>query len=335
MKKKSFLLLISLVLVITLSACGGSKETGTTAEKTRSLRLAHTQSSNHPVHKSMERFAELTKEKTDGTVEIEIIPDGVLGDEREYVESLQKGVLDMAKVSVNSLENFDEVWSIFALPYVFDDMEHGQKFMDSPEMEELYQSAVDTMDILGLTWYDAGGRNYYTKDKPIEKPEDLEGLTMRVQSSKIQIKTAEYLGGSATPVDFGELYTAIQQGVVDGADNGIVAFTENNLGEVAKHFSFTQHVYSPDILLIKDSLFKDLTPEQQDAVKEAAKESTKFHSETWEEERQEAIKKCEDIGVTIHYPDLEPFAEKLKPLRDEYAENERIAKYMDLINEMK
>lgn len=336
MKKKYLLMFLSIVLVITtLTACGGGGNTSDGSENKKVLKLAHTQSSEHPVHKSMEKFAELVKEKTDGTVEVEIFPNGVLGDERKYVESLQKGLLDMAKVSVNSLENFEELYSMFAIPYAFDGMEHGRKFMNSEEAEELYQSTVDTLDILGLTWYDAGGRNYYTKDQPILKPEDMKGLIMRVQSSQIQIETAEALGASATPVDWGELYTAIQQGVVDGADNGIVAFADNNLCEVAKHFSFTEHVFSPDVLLIKNSVLESLTTEQQAAVKEAAKESTAFHDTIWGQAEQDAIKKSEAAGTTIHYPDLKPFSDALKPLREKYSKNEKIAKYMKIINEMK
>ncbi|NLY45582.1 MAG: TRAP transporter substrate-binding protein [Tissierella sp.] len=333
MKKKSLLLIVSLVFAIMLSACSGS--TSTSSGDSVVLRLAHTQSNEHPVHKSMEEFARLVKEKTDGEVTVEIFANGVLGDERKYIESLQTELLDMAKVSVNALENFEELYSLFGIPYVFEGMDHGRRFMNSEEALPLYESTVDSLDILGLTWYDAGARNYYTKDTPILKPEDMKGLVMRVQSSQIQIKTAEALGGSATPVDWGELYTAIQQGVVDGADNGIVAFTDNNLGEVAKHFSFTEHVFSPDILLIKNSVFEGLTTEQQEAVKEAARESTAFHDAGWGQAREDAIKKSESIGVTIHYPELGPFAEALRPLREELIQNEKVANFVEIIDAMK
>lgn len=345
MKKKHLLLIMSLVLAMSmiLTACGGSNngaadpgaDTDGGSTDKRVINLAHTQSSDHPVHKSMEEFARLVKEKTDGEIEVEIFPNGVLGDEREYIEALQSGLLDMAKVSVNSLENFEELYSLFGIPYVFEGADHGRKFMNSEEADILYESTVDTLDILGLTWYDAGSRNYYTRDTAILKPEDMEGLIMRVQSSQIQIRTAEALGGSATPVDWGELYTAIQQGVVDGADNGIVAFTDNNLGEVAKHFSFTEHVFSPDVLLIKNSLFEELTSEQQEAIMEAAKESTVFHDQSWEQARQEAIEHNESIGVSIHYPDLEAFAEHLRPLREELIQNEKVADLVEIIDGMK
>lgn len=331
MKKNYYLLIIALVLTLTLVACTQGSDAG----GKKILRLAHTQSTTHPVHISMEKFAALVAEKTNDEIEIEIYPNGVLGDERKYVENLQAGTLDLAKVSVNALENFDEVWSIFGIPYVFEGEDHGTKFMDSEYIELLYESTAEAVDALGLTWYHAGSRNYYTKDTPIEKPEDLEGLIMRVQSSSIQIETAEAFGGSATPVDWGELYSAIQQGVVDGADNGIVAFTENNLGEAAKHFSFTEHVFSPDILLIKNTIFEGLTPEQQTAIKEAAVESTEFHSENWEKETQAAIEKSESIGVTIYYPELKPFVEKTQTLRDKYLQKESIVKYLELIEEIK
>src|SRR5690625_3327385 len=344
MRKINLILLLTILVVGVLAACGGgetSESDGSNdsndskSTEAKVLKLAHTQAPSHPVHISMEKFGELVEEKTDGAVSVEIFPSSQLGEEREYIESLQAGTLDMAKVSVNSLENFEDLYSIFSIPYLFADMEHGERFMNSEHIEDLYNSTAD-LDIVGVTWYDAGGRNYYTRDTPIENPEDMNGLTMRVQSSEILIEAVETLGGSATPIDWNELYTAIQQGVVDGADNGIVAFTENNLGEVAKHFSFTEHVFSPDILLIKNSVFEKLTSDQQNAVREAAKESTVFHDETWEEVKQDAIEKSEGLGVTIYYPDLEPFAETLQPLKDRFAdENEEIAEYMEMIDEMK
>lgn len=344
MKKIYSLLALCLAMVMVLTACGSApaQSNGTAASATEAkapesvtLKLAHTQSTEHPVHKSLEKFAELVEEKTDGTVKVEIYANSVLGDERKYIESLQTGLIDMAKVSVNSMENFEELYSVFSIPYAFEGAEHGRKFMDSEKMQDFYTSTVDTLDILGLTWYDAGGRNYYTKSTPILTPDDMKGLTMRVQSSQILIKTVEALGGSATPVDWSELYTAIQQGVVDGADNGIVAFADNNLCEVAKHFSFTQHVLSPDILLIKNSVFEKLTAEQQQAIRDAAKESSAFHDEIWGAAEQAAIEKCEAAGVNIYYPDLAPFAEALKPLKAELATNEKVAEYLQIIDEMK
>src|SRR5690625_60708 len=344
MRKINLILLLTILVVGVLAACGGgetSESDGSNdsndskSTEAKVLKLAHTQAPSHPVHISMEKFGELVEEKTDGAVSVEIFPSSQLGEEREYIESLQAGTLDMAKVSVNSLENFEDLYSIFSIPYLFADMEHGERFMNSEHIEDLYNSTAD-LDIVGVTRYDAGGRNYYTKDTPIESPEDMKGLVMRVQSSEILIETVETLGGSATPIDWDELYTAIQQGVVDGADNGIVAFTENNLGEVAKHFSFTEHVFSPDVLLMKKSILDDLTPEQQEAVMEAAEESTAFHQESWEQEREEAIKTSEEAGVTIYYPDLEPFAEMLRPMKEKFAaENEEIAEYISIIEEMK
>ena len=338
---KRYILAISLILMVMITAaCGDGNGNASNAENSsgeeKVLRVAHTQAQTHPVHISLEKFGELVEEKTNGSVTIEIFPSGTLGDERQYMENLQTGTLDMAKLSVNTLENYEDLWSIFSIPYVFQDMAHGAEYMNSEVVENLYNLTTDSMDILGLTWYEAGARNYYTRDTPIEAPEDLNGLLMRVQNSEILIKTIEALGGSATPIDFSELYTAIQQGVVEGADNGIVAFSENNLGEVAKHFSFTEHVFSPDILVIKSSVFEGLTAEEQEAVKEAAVESTDFHNDNWEEETEQAIQKAEDAGATIYYPELEPFREALQPLKESYAdENEEIAELMEEIDAMR
>ncbi len=164
MKKKLALLTLSLVAGMALAACGGSNGSsasgGNNAEssneaqssntqteskqKTVALKLAHTQSTEHPVHKSMERFAELVKEKTNGGVTVEIFANGVLGDERKYIESLQTGLLDMAKVSIDSMENFEKLYSVFTIPYAFEGMEHGRKFMNSERMEDFYTSTIDS-----------------------------------------------------------------------------------------------------------------------------------------------------------------------------------------------
>lgn len=343
MKKVNIVILLAVLMLGILAACGGaktetadsSKSDGLDNNETKSLKLAHTMAESHPVHASMEKFAELVEERSNGDITLEIFPNGQLGDERQSIESLQSGTIDMTKVSSNSLENFNDIFSIFSIPYLFEDMEHGRNFMNSEHTAGLYEAVLD-LDALGITWYDAGVRNYYTKDKPIQHPDDIKGLIMRTQPAEILIEIVETLGGSATPLDWAELYTAIQQGVVDGADNGIVAFTENNLGEVAKHFSFTEHAFAPDILVIKNSVFEDFTPEQQEIVMEAAKESTAFHSERWENERQEAIKKSEEAGVTFYYPDLEPFADVLSVIKEKYAsENEEIAEYISLIDKVK
>ncbi len=363
MKRRNTLLAFALITTMALTACsggggnagsgnaaggnaaGGNAASGDTAgssaaetpakAKAVSLKLAHTQSTDHPVHKSLEKFAELVNEKTNGEVTVEIFANGVLGDERKYIESLQTGLLDMAKVSIYSMENFEKLYSVFTIPYAFEGMDHGRKFMNSEKMEDFYTSTIDSLDIRGLTWYNSGGRNYYARDKAILTPDDMKGMVMRVQSSQIQIKTVETLGGSATPVDWGELYTALQQGVVDGADNGIVAFADNNLCEVVKNFSFTEHILSPDILLIKNSVLEKLTPEQQTAVKEAARESTAYHDEIWGAAEQAAIDKSKAAGVNIYYPELAPFAEALKPLQEELIENEQVAEYLKIIDDMK
>lgn len=312
---KSYLL-FTIILLAVLSACSGEDD-----QKT--LKLAHTQGESHPVHKSMEEFKNIVEKETNEDIKIKIYPDSQLGDEREYIENLETGTLDMAKVSVDSLGNFSDPWKVFSIPYVFEDQDQAVDFMDSDKVDSLYESTVDDLDVLGLTWYNGGGRNYYTKSTPIESPEDIQGLDMRVQSSDVLIESIEEMGGSGTPVDFDELYTAIQQGVVDGADNGIVAFVENNLQEVAKEFSYTEHVFSPDILLIKNSTLDDFSEEEQKIIQEAAQESTEYHEENWEKEVDKAEKTAEEEGVTIHHPDLEPFAEKLKPVKEKYIKEDK------------
>ena len=325
LKKLGFLLAVAASL--TLVGCGSSKGD----EDVVYMRLAHNMSEDHPIHKSLAEFERLVEDKSKGTIDIEIYPNGVLGSERETIELTQTGAIDIAKVSTGALESFEKEYTAFGIPYIFDNLDHYYSVMDDRDlMEELYHSTEDA-GFIGLTYYDSGVRSLYTTSKAIMSPSDLKGLKIRVQQSPTAIKMIELMGGAATPMAFGEVYTGLQQGVIDGAESNETALTTNKHGEVAKYFSYNQHTIVPDLTIMNRKLFDKLTKEQQDIIIEAAIESTEYHKVIWNESIEEAVEEAKAMGVEFFYPDMKPFQEAVMPLHEEFKENPEIKKMYDKI----
>ena len=281
------------------------------------LKLAHSLDQQHPVHLSMEFMAERLARKSGGQLVVEIAPNGQLGGETECVSLVQRGALALTKVSTAPLETFVPEFAVFSVPYIFDDEEHFWRVLDGELGAELLSAGEET-GIRGLCYYDAGARSFYTVDRAILKPDDLRGLLIRVMESPTSMAMVEALGGSPTPVDFGELYTALQQGVVDGAENNPPSFYSNRHYEVCKEYSLDQHTRTPDILLISQKRWERLTPQQQTWVSEAADESAQYQRRLWSEKTAEALAEAEKMGVTIHHPDQVPFQESVKPMLASY-----------------
>ncbi len=338
MKMKKLLSIIATgVLVLSiLAACGSSKEEGkepTGDEKSAgsvSLRLAHNQPETHPVHISLENFAELTSENSNGAVEVQVFPNGQLGEEREVIELVKSGTLDMAKVSASALEAFNEDYSIFSLPYVFQSQEHFYDVMDNSEaVQEIFQSTKEE-GYIGIGWYDSGQRSIYTVDKEVDSPEAMKGLKIRVQESPTSIGMIEVMGGAPTPMSYGEVYTSLQQGVLDGAENNETALTSSKHGEVAKAYTYTEHQYVPDVLIVNTNVWDKLSDDQRTVVQEAAKASTESHKEEWRKAVEESIKESEELGVKFYEIDKQAFIDAAAPMHKEYKEKgENNQKYFD------
>ncbi|MGD6801958.1 TRAP transporter substrate-binding protein [Rossellomorea vietnamensis] len=325
--------LVLLLVVSSLLGCSAKAVGEGQGEGPLIMRLAHNQGENHPIHTSLSEFASLVEEKSEGRIDMKVYPGGQLGSEREAIELTQTGAIDFAKVSASTVENFSEEYSIFSLPYLFDGEDHFYKVMNSSIAEELYDETRD-IGFRGLTFYDSGTRHFYTKDTPILHPDDLQGLKIRVQPTPTTIEMIELMGGAPTPMPFGEVYTSLQQGVIDGTENNETALTDANHGEVAKEYSFSGHAIVPDILIINEKKWNELTKDQRNLIQEAAEESTVFHKEVWRKAVESAIVKSKENGVTFHEVDKEPFAEAVQPLHEEFAAKESTADYYKEIREM-
>ncbi|WP_338786530.1 TRAP transporter substrate-binding protein [Metabacillus sp. FJAT-53654] len=296
------------------------------------LRFAYA-SNSQPVKDAMAEFGKLLTEKTNGEVTVEYFPDSQLGGERELIELTQTGAVDITKVSGSALESFSEKYSIFGLPYLFEDETHFYKVMDSEIVKPIYDS-TEALGFVGLTYYDSGQRSFYMTEKPIEKPSDLNGKKIRVMQSQTAIKMVQLLGGSPTPMDSGEVYTSLQQGILDGAENNEFAITEAGHGEVAKYYSYDEHTRVPDIMVMNKETLDKLTESQRQAVYEAAKESTAFEKVVWKEAVEQAKERAaNDFGVVFNEVDKKSFQEAVQPLHDEFANKEGFKQlYEDIIN---
>jgi len=297
-------------LFILLSGC-------TNLTSTKSLKLAHGLPTGHPVHKGMVRMAELLAQKSGGKLAIEIYPSQQLGTERECLELLQIGSLSMTKVSSSVLENFAPKMKVFGLPYLFRDREHAYHVFDGEVGRELLLESQNFW-LRGLAYFDAGLRSFYTKTQPVRTPDDLKGLKIRVQESPVAMGLVSSLGASPTPISYGELYTALQQGIVDGAENNPPSFYTSHHYEVCKYYSLNEHTNVPDVLLISTFAWKRLTPQEQQWLQEAADEATVFQRKLWQEAEVEALDEVAKAGVEIIRPDKTPFVELSKGLLEAY-----------------
>ena len=301
-------------------------------EKTRTIKLAHGLDVNHSVHLAMVKMGVDLKELSDGKLILEIYPSQQLGTERQCLELLQIGSLDMTKVSVGVLENFAPKMKILGLPFLFRDRQHAFKVLDGPVGRQLLEDG-EKYWLKGLGYYDAGSRSFYTKDRPINSPDDLDGLKIRVMESVTAIDMVTSFGGSPTPISWGELYTSLQQGVVDGAENNPPSFYLSRHYEVCKYYSLDEHTVLPDVLLAGTHLWNRLSLEEKGWLTQAVENSISYQRKLWMESEKEALDAVQEAGVKIIRPDKTLFSEKVKGIYEQYKENEELNRLIQEIQE--
>ena len=317
---------VLLAFTLVFSAC--KKE-----EKTKVIRLGHALDVSHPVHKAMKFMANRIEEKSNGQLKVDIYPSQQLGSERELIELLQIGSLGMTKVSTGTLENFAPELRVFGLPFLFKDRQHRFDVLESEIGEKLLEASVRNR-LKGLTFYDAGSRSFYST-QPLNSPSDLKGQKIRVMESQTAINMVKYLGGSPTPVSWGELYTALQQGIVDGAENNLPSFYLSYHYEVCKYYMVDEHTALPDELLISTVVWNKLSKEEQKWVKDAAMESSEYEKGIWREAELHALEEIKKAGVKVTYPEKEQFREMVQPMYDEFKKDEEMKKTIEAIQAVK
>ena len=342
MKKRMSFILAAVLTAVSLTGCGAGskpaqtttstaaakeeetteKATETASKETIVLRLAETQTETYPATMGAIEFARLVEERTDGRIKIEVFTGGQLGGD----EQVQFGAIDFTRANFAPMTEFAPILNLLQMPYLFTDADHMHKVIDSEIGTELL-SSVEAGNFVGLALYDAGTRNFYNSVRPIKTVEDMKGLKIRTTQSQLIVDMVEALGASATPMAFGEVYSSLQTGVIDGAENNWVSYDQNSHYEVAKYISLDGHTAPPEILVCSKMVFDKLSPEDQQILRECAKESELWEREKYDEIENKSMEHVIAEGSEVtELEDREGFVKAVEPLYEKYAGD-----YMDTL----
>ena len=296
------------LLLCVLTGCGSE-------ESVQIIRIGHNQSTNHPTHIALAAFADKINGELGDKYRVEVYPSELLGSQTEMVQLCQTGAIDFVVASNSIMETFNSNYQIFNLPYLFSSAEAYHSAMDDPNVTDDIFLTTENAGFIAVTWLDAGTRNFYTIDKPINSPADLKGLKIRVQQSPTNVTMMELLGGTATPMGFGDVYTALQSKIIDGAENNELALTDNGHGDVCKFYSYDMHQMVPDIVLANYAFLEGLSPEDRAVFDEGFRLINTVQREQWEIAVETAKDKAQNQqNVSFLYPDTAPFQEAVMPL---------------------
>ena len=298
---------------------------------TLNFKLAENQPEGNPITEGMHKFADLVKEYTEGTVTIDVYSNGALTDEASSVDQLQLGSLDFSRVNTNSLAPTVDEFGVFAMPYLFTSTEQKYRALDG-EAGDAVMAKLDDYGMVGLYFWEAGARCFYTTSKPIRTVEDLKGMKIRVQQTEVAISMVRALGAEATPMDYAEVFQGLQTGIVDGAENDFVSYYTSGHYEVAKYYSLDQHMAPPAILLMSKVSWDKMSEAQQEAVRKAAYEAAVWQRQAMQDYQQESRAACEAAGSEIIEVDVASFQEAVSSVYDEYP---RYSEIVAMINAVK
>ena len=292
----------------------------TAAEAQTVLRLAENQPDTNPVTVAMMRFAELASAYSDGALEVQVFSGGQLGPEPETIEQAQAGIIDLTRVNSVGLANVSPSMGAFTLPYVFADWDHKYRVLDGPIGDEV-RGDLNAVGLVGFPFMEAGSRSFYTVEgEPVAALEDLAGLKIRVQPAPISIRMVELLGAVPTPMNYGEVYSALQTGVIDGAENDFVSYHTSGHYEVAPNYVDDRHLSPPAILLMNKARYDALSEPERAALDRAAQEAALLERELMREANLDARATVEAGGATVREIDNAPFREAVQPIYAEFPE---------------
>ena len=313
-----------------LLLAGGCEATGTD----KVIKLAHGLDPAHPVHTAMAFMADRVAAKSGGRLRVQIYPSEQLGSEAQTLELLQLGSVGMTKVSAAVLESFAPQYKLFSIPYLFESREHQFEVLDGPVGEEMLR-ASEPFWLRGVGFYDSGSRSFYTTTRPVRHPDDLQGMKIRVMASNTGLRMVRAMGGAATPIPMGELYTALQQGVVDGAENNPPTFYFTRHYEVCGYYSLDEHASIPDVLVVGSHQWKRLTPTEQAWLQEAVDESVALQRRLWEASEREALAAVQKAGVEVIRPDKAPFEQQVQPMLREMENDPHVGDLVKRIRKLR
>lgn len=308
----------ALVCTLVLCALTGCSQ----GDNKRIVRIGHNQSADHPTHIALVEFEKYIEDKLGNKYAVEVYPSELLGSQTDMVQLTQTGAIDFCVASNAILETFSKNYEIFNLPYLFTNPEAYHAVMDDRNVTDKLFKSTEKAGFEAVTWLDAGTRNFYTVKKPIESPADLKGLKIRVQQSPTNVEMMRLLGGSAAPMGFGDVYTALQSNIIDGAENNELALTNNGHGDVCKYYSYDMHQMVPDILIGNYKFLNELPEGERAIFEEGFEIVNEVERREWTRAVEAAKNRAQnEQGVKFNYPDQQPFVEACKPLHNTVLEN--------------
>jgi len=310
--KKLLSLILVLCLVLSFAACGAPADEGT-ADNEGTVepmvwKLGDSQADDHPHTKSFAQFGEKLTELTGGQITVDLYPNSALGSHREMLESIQMGTLEITKSMSTDLSAYVPEAALFGLPYMFTSLEHMDACIDGG-VKEWFNEKLAAYDLTVIAWLDAGSRSVYNSRRPVNVMADMEGLLLRVPENDVYMSAMAAFGATGTPMAMGEIYSALQSGVIDGAENAAAVLYSMKHYEVAKYFSLTEHIRTPDVLVMSKSYLEGLPQEIQDAVREAAAYLEDVERDNWAAYDDTCIADLEAGGTVINEVDKTEFIE--------------------------
>ncbi|MGR3803773.1 TRAP transporter substrate-binding protein [Marinibacterium profundimaris] len=295
------------------------------------FRSSDTHPEGYPTVTAVEYMGELLEERSDGRLCIEVFHSAQLGEEKDTIEQTQLGVIDMNRVSLGPFNNIIEETKVFSLPYIFRSTDHMHNVVDG-EIGDAILAEFENHGLVGLAYYDGGSRSFYNSQKPITSKDDIEGLKFRVMQSDVFVDMVDALGGNATPMPYGEVYSSIQTGVIDGAENNWPSFESSGHYEVAGYYTLDQHLIVPEVLVMSKAAYDKLSAEDQALVRQAAKDSVPVMREQWEAREAASEEKVRAAGVEIVEDiDKTPFIEAMVPVYEKHVTSEKLKSLVEQI----
>ena len=318
MKKRVVVLLSGLILALT--ACSSERATEKEVVPDYVFTYAENQAEDYPTTQGAYRFAELVQEQTGGKIQIQINPGGTLGDERSVIEQMQFGGIDFARVSLSPMSEVIPKLNVLQMPYLYTGPDHMWEVLEGKIGDEFLKS-FEGSSLVALSWYDAGARNFYNSAKPIHTPQDLKGMKIRVQESLLMSRMIELLGATAIQTSYADVYSALQTGQIDGAENNWPSYESEGHYEVAKYVTVDEHTRVPEVQIVAEATWNKLSPEYQDIIRACARESAKYERDLWKKrsERSEELVRaagCEVVDLTPE--EKRKFQEAVTPIYNEF-----------------
>lgn len=289
---------------------GGSEET-----KTIVLKAAHTLAPDHPYQDGLVKFGELLKERTNGKYAVEVFPSAQLGSEREAIEGVQMGTIDVTLVSTAPLAGFSDAFLVTDLPFIFTSREHAYRVLDGEIGTSMF-SQLDGSGLKGLAYFENGFRNVTNSKKPIINPEDMDGLKIRTMENQIHMDSFRVIGADPTPMAFGELFTALQQKTIDAQENPLPIIYTSKFYEVQAHLALTGHFYAPAPLLVSQALWDKLSDEEKEIFQQAANDARDFERQIILEMDNSVLEELIQNGMQVTEPDKAKWMEAMQPVYD-------------------